>query len=128
MHVIVAHYLDPLEAQIARGLLVSEGIDAAVGDDQIGIANWELRLATGGAKLRVPAEQAERAREVLRALEAGEYRLDAEGDADDAPHDAAGVPDRESVSSRVAWVSLMLLGLPLPWRRRPRSDDAERAV
>jgi hypothetical protein len=117
MFTIVARYHDPIEAHIARGLLASEGIDAHVGDDQIALANWEWRLAVG-IKLRVPDVQAERAREILRALEDGAYRLEDSGAA--AELDA---PDRESRSSRLAWVALMLLHVPLPWRRRARHDD-----
>jgi hypothetical protein len=118
MFIIVASYIDPIEAQIARGLLASEGIDAHVGDEQVALANWEWRLAIGGTKLRVPTGQAERARAVLRAMEAGEYALvDEPSDAGLAP------PDRESASSRIAWLALMLLNLPLPWRRRAACDS-----
>jgi len=118
MFTIVASYHDPIEAHIARGLLASEGLDAHVGDDQIALANWEWRLATGGTKLRVPDAQAERARAILRALEAGAYGLD-NADAAADVH----VPDRESWSSRLAWLALMLLHVPLPWRRRTSRDD-----
>lgn len=31
-------------------------------------------------------------------------------------------PDRESASSRLALVAFLLLGLPLPWRRRARVE------
>ena len=124
MFTIVASYHDPIEAHIARGLLASEGLDAHVGDDQIALANWEWRLATGGTKLRVPHAQAARAREILRAMEAGAYRLDNA----DAAADVR-VPDRESWSSRLAWLALMLLHIPLPWRRRTsRDDEAVRAL
>lgn len=118
MFTIVASYIDPIEAQIACGLLVSEGIDAHVGDEQIALANWEWRLAVGGTKLRVPIEHAQRAHAVLRAMEAGEYALD------DMPMEAElTVPDRETLSSRLAWLALMLLNIPLPWRRREGRDD-----
>jgi hypothetical protein len=118
MFTIVARYHDPIEAHIARGLLASEGIEAHVGDDQIALANWEWRLATGGTKLRVPNAQAERAREILCALEAGAYRMhDDEAGAELQP------ADYESTSSRIAWLALMLLHLPLPWRRRAHRDD-----
>jgi hypothetical protein len=124
MFTIVASYIDPIEAQIARGLLRSEGIDAHVGDEQIALANWEWRLAIGGTKLRVPTEHAERALAVLRAMEAGEYALD------DGTDDAVLMPpDRESASSRMAWLALMLLSIPLPWRRREvRDDEAVRSL
>ena len=115
MFTTVASYIDPIEAQIARGLLQSEGLEVHVGDEHLAVANWEWRLAIGGTRLRVPTAQASRAREILRAMEAGEYAID-----DDAapapPHMRA--PDRETLSSRLAWLALMLCSLPLPWRRR----------
>ncbi|CAN5648618.1 hypothetical protein BH23PSE2_BH23PSE2_10240 [soil metagenome] len=120
----VASYIDPIEARIAQGLLVSEGIDAHLGDEQIALANWEWRLAVGGTKLRVPSAQAERARSVLQAMEAGAYALE-----DLSDSQTLLPPERESPSSRLAWLALMLLSLPLPWRRRPvRDDEAVRIV
>jgi len=115
MFVTVASYIDPIEAQIARGLLLAEGLEVHVGDEHLAVANWEWRLAIGGARLRVPAAQAARAREILRAMEAGEYAIDDDGR--DAPPQLRA-PDRETLSSRLAWLALFLLSIPLPWRRR----------
>lgn len=124
MFIIVARYADPLEAQIARGLLQAEGIDAHLGDEHAALANWEWRLAIGGAKLHVPQAQAEQARAILQALDAGDYAID-----DDAtPAPGIEAPDRESASSRLAWVVSMLLGIPLPWRRNRRGNDAVRGA
>lgn len=121
MFTTVAHYHDPIEAHIARGLLASQGIDAHLGDEHLALANWEWRLAVGGVKLRVPQEQAMHARNILRAAESGEYVLDEDDEADAAQ--ALRPPDRESWSSRLAWVALMLFSVPLPWRRRPIADE-----
>ena len=124
MHAIVARYADPIEARIAAGLLHAEGIDVHLGDEHMALANWEWRLAIGGVKLHVPADQLAQARELIRRLDAGEFRLPDE-DAGEAPGNAAqsrSAPDRESVSSRLAYVALMLLAIPLPWRRRALSD------
>lgn len=120
MFTTVAHYHDPIEAHIARGLLASQGIDAHLGDEHLMMANWEWRLAVGGVKLRVPAEQAQHACNILRAAEAGDYVLEEE----EAPAEARTLapPDRESWSSRLAWIALVLFSLPLPWRRKPASD------
>src|SRR5690606_30567645 len=114
MFTTVASYLDPIEAQIARGLLLSEGIDAHLGDEHAAIANWEWRLAIGGTRLLVPDAQAGRARDVLRAMDAGDYAIDD----DETPVPGMLAPDRESGSGRLAWLALMLVGIPLPWRRR----------
>ena len=121
MDIILASYTDPLEAQIALGRLQAEGIDARLDDAHSVLANWEWRLAIGGAKLRVPEAQAARAREVLAAIEAGAFALD-DGADDGGP---LRVPDRESLSGRIAWLMLMLFNIPLPWRRR-RDDSAGR--
>lgn len=123
MFTLVASYLDPIEAQIARGLLVAEGIDAHVSDEHLAVANWEWRLAIGGTKLRVPAEQAERARAILQAMKAGDYAIDDEAQPASPQLHA---PDRESASSRWAWLALILLSLPLPWRRRTVADAVVR--
>ena len=120
MFTTIAHYTDPIEAHLARGRLLSEGIDAHLGDEHLAAANWEWRLAVGGVKLRVADRDVERAKIVLQSLDAGEYAL-----ADIESEDARDLhaPDRESWSSRLAWVGLMLFGIPLPWRRRAASDD-----
>ncbi|MEZ0472497.1 putative signal transducing protein [Luteimonas salinilitoris] len=122
MLVIVASYTDPIEAQIARGLLAAEGIEVHLGDEHSALANWEWRLAIGGVKLRVPEEQAVHARHILQALDDGAYAL--QDDTVQATPDASlHTPYRESRSSRLAWAALMLLGIPLPWRRRSDSDE-----
>jgi len=123
MFTTVASYLDPVEAQIARGLLVAEGIAAHVGDEHLAIANWEWRLAIGGTRVRVADADAARARAILQAVEAGEYAIDDEA----APTYAQlHAPDRESTSSRLAWLALILLNIPLPWRRRNAGDAVVR--
>lgn len=119
MYTTIARYQDPIEAHIACGRLRAEGIDAHVADDQVAVANWEWRLALGGTRVQVPDAEATRARQVLRDLDAGDYALEDEpdGDADLQP------PDRESWSSRTAWIALMLFGIPLPWRRNKSGSD-----
>ena len=123
MFTTVASYIDPIEAQIARGLLLAEGLEVHVGDEHLAVANWEWRLAIGGTRLRVPSAQAARAREILRAMEAGEYAID-----DDAAPASPQLraPDRETASSRLAWLALMLLSIPLPWRRRDAGSTVVR--
>jgi len=118
MLVAVARFADPLEAHIACGRLRAEGIDAHVADANMGLANWEWRLAVGGTRVLVDEREAERARAIVRELDAGAYALDA--DSTDEPLHA---PDRESWSSRIAWIALMLFNIPLPWRRKPSRDD-----
>ncbi|PBJ84349.1 hypothetical protein CMZ84_07990 [Lysobacteraceae bacterium NML93-0399] len=113
---IVARYADPIEAQIACGLLQAEGIDVHVGDAHMALANWEWRLAIGGVKLHVPDQQLEPARELIRRLDAGEFAL--ADDDDVASDEPSAPPPRESLSSRLAWIALMVFSIPLPWRRK----------
>lgn len=127
MFATIARYADPIEAHIACGRLRAEGIDAHVADDQVTAANWEWRLAVGGTRLRVPEAEAGRARRVLAALDAGKFALAPGDDGDDADAPLAA-PEFESVSSRIAWIALMLFNIPLPWRRRPASDDMVREL
>lgn len=124
MLVTIAHYHDPIEAHIARGLLASHDVDAHLDDEHLALANWEWRLAMGGVKLRVPEAQAQRAREILHAAESGEYALVDDTAASETQ--ALQPPDRESPSSRLAWIGLMLFGIPLPWRRRKAPDQQAR--
>ncbi|QDW66813.1 DUF2007 domain-containing protein [Luteimonas granuli] len=146
MFTTVAAYTDPIEAQLALGLLQAEGIPARLDDTGTAIANWEWRLAIGGMRLRVPDEQVVHARRVLAALDAGDYALDDtawpeagiegrgevaggahEGRDGERGHDPAlQPPSRESLSSRLAWAALMLFGIPLPWRRRTDDDTVVR--
>jgi hypothetical protein len=67
-------FTDPLEANVLRALLESEGIPAFVADEQQVWMNWYLSHALGGAKLQVPAEHERAARAVLAAYRAGEYQ------------------------------------------------------
>ncbi len=69
----IATYLDPLEAEIARGLLESEGIPASLADENLVRMNWSFALAVGGVRLLVPPEAADAARAVLERQRNGEY-------------------------------------------------------
>jgi hypothetical protein len=123
MLVAVARFPDPIEAHIACGRLRAEGIDAHVADAHMGLANWEWRLAVGGTRVLVDERDVALARNVIRDLDAGRYALDA------GSEPSLQAPNRETWSSRLAWIALMLLGLPLPWRRKPpRDDEAVREV
>ena len=59
-----------------KACLESNGVDATVADAHLVQANEFLTTAVGGVRVLVPDAQLERAQEILRAYEAGEYRLD----------------------------------------------------
>lgn len=69
----IATYLHIWEAEIARGLLESEGISATLADENIVRLDWSHALAVGGVRLRVPFESVAAAREVLDRQARGEY-------------------------------------------------------
>lgn len=120
MPVTIAHFHDPLQARIVLGRLQAEGIAATLGDEHTLLANWEWRLAVGGARLRVDDADADRARALLQAIDSGAFALvHEEGEVASTPAESV---DRETPSSRIAWLAWVLLGIPLPWRRRQRAD------
>ena len=62
---VVATFTLPTEAEMARELLESNGIDAVVRDaGLVGVHPW-LSNAVGGVKLVVSSDDAELAREIL---------------------------------------------------------------
>ena len=62
---VVATFALPTHAEMARGLLESNGIQALLRDEGlVGVHPW-LSNALGGVKVVVAAEDAERAREIL---------------------------------------------------------------
>ena len=61
----VAHFREPYEAHIAKGLLESHGVPAIVFDEHIVWMNWMYSLAVGGVKVKVPPEFVTQAKELL---------------------------------------------------------------
>jgi hypothetical protein len=74
--VMVARIYDPLEAEMLRGRLESEGIPAMVADTQTAQVNPFYKLAIGGVRVMVPEAHMVRAREIVRADARGDYALD----------------------------------------------------
>jgi hypothetical protein len=65
--VTVGNYFDRLSAELAKGVLDVDGIDAYISADDAGGMRPSLLTASGGARLVVRAEDAGRASELLRA-------------------------------------------------------------
>jgi hypothetical protein len=63
--VTLLQYLQPLEAHILKGRLESEGIQCFVFDENLAINYPFAANLTGGAKLKVRAEDLERANEII---------------------------------------------------------------
>ena len=91
MLVTVASFTEPWEAHLFRLRLESEGIPAVVAHEQHVWAMWPYAMALGGAKVQVPPDEAEKAREVERRCRAGNYR--AELEVEMGPLDGVQCPD-----------------------------------
>jgi hypothetical protein len=77
----IATYAYPYQAEIARGRLESEGIPAFLADEFLINLNWLYTNAIGGIRLRVAADDALLAREILAQVESGQDLLvDAESE------------------------------------------------
>ena len=63
--VTLLKYLQPLEAHILKGKLESEGIPCFVFDENLAINYPFASNLTGGVKLKVRAEDLERANEII---------------------------------------------------------------
>jgi hypothetical protein len=74
--VMVARMYNPLEAEMLRGRLESEGVPAMVADIQTAQVNPFYKLAIGGVRVMVPEAYLARAREIVRADARGDYALD----------------------------------------------------
>ena len=69
-HVVLATFDHSIKAELAKSALANAGIDAHLGDDNLVSMNWLLANAVGGIKLIVREEDAERALEIYREIEA----------------------------------------------------------
>ena len=68
--------LDWHQAQVFRGRLEAEGIPMYMGDAHTNQTDPLLSPALGGFRIRVPADRAREAREILAAIQAGKFELD----------------------------------------------------
>jgi hypothetical protein len=103
--VTIGTYRNTVEAELARGLLESEGIEARVLDAHTN-ALRDIALAVG-ARLVVDAEHAERARELLQKAASASVR--------DDPEDGPQCP---RCKDRYAYEETSLLATVLRWLRR----------
>jgi len=119
--VTVAAFRDPHTAHIARSLLETEGIPAFVDYEHHVGMNWMYSRALGGVRLRVPEADAERAKELLGAADAGALAF--EPDDGPPPDDSERCPDCGSLEIEVLPLERrtkaisMLVALPFAWRR-----------
>jgi hypothetical protein len=136
--VVVAAYNSPIEAEMAKSRLQTEGIDADLLDVHTASIGTHMTLAIGGVKVRVLEADAERAHEVLNQL--GDFTLPDDFDDDEdeetalAENDAR--PDVKSLTSRalaagvlgaIFFPPLNLYSLWLVWRAVTDGEPLGRA-
>ena len=109
--VTVGWYLHPIEAEIARGKLESEGIPAFLHSVNHSAANWPLTLALGGIRLQVPPSAAEKALEILGTLK----ELENENENEKCPHCGSEDTARYKGQWKLALLSMHFLHIPLPF-------------
>lgn len=71
--VTIGRFGNPTDAEIARGLLKSHGIDAQVADSETASMAWQLVGAMGGVRLLAADDDAHRAKRVLAAADSGVF-------------------------------------------------------
>lgn len=110
----IATYLHTWEAEIARGLLESEGISATLADQNIVRLDWSHALAVGGVRLQVPADSVEAARAVLLRQQRGEYAIALEEELQVPPAICSKCGSRDlQPAHSVWWIVLLVLSFGL---------------
>jgi len=118
--VTVAWYLHPIEAEIARGRLESEGIPAFLHTKGHSQLDWPITLALGGIRLQVPPSAAGNAREILESVEPlpdGDEEIS-------CPGCGGSETVLEESSWRIAFLVVHFLHVPLPFKRGQRKCNA----
>ncbi len=72
---LVARFLNPTEAYLACSCLEAAGVSAFVADANVVQTNSLWAAALGGARLLVPIECLAEAKEVMKALDRGDFAL-----------------------------------------------------
>ena len=72
----IARLFTPIEAHMLQSRLQADGVHAVVVDAQLVGNDPLLTMALGGVRVLVPESHLERAREIVSAIERGDYALD----------------------------------------------------
>ena len=76
--VTVAHFSNPLKANVLRACLEAHGIFAFTWGEHLGTTHIVYSIAGGGVRVQVPGSQLAQAKEVMAAWERGELAIDDE--------------------------------------------------
>lgn len=111
-----------MEAEIAKGRLEAEGIEAFVQDENLVVQNWLYRNAIGGLRLQVAANDADRATEILASMTFDDQDLEPDlagvEDADLCPSCRSDELEYVRSEKRSAYLSWLLVGFPILARPR----------
>jgi hypothetical protein len=97
--VTIATFAEPAEATLARGVLQQEGIPCYLEGEEVIAALWLLGNATGGVKLQVPREHAERAVAILEDA-APQHEEPGTAEPEPADFEAEAADDAEAGEAR----------------------------
>lgn len=74
--VTIVRVTEVWEAHIIKARLQAEGLLASIADEHLVSMDWFYSNAIGGVRVQVPACEEDRARNVLEAVQRGDYALD----------------------------------------------------
>jgi hypothetical protein len=117
--VSIDRFFHPTDAHIAAGRLISEGIPVNLIGIHHASAHWLMTTALGGIHLQVPAESADAARAILASVAATE-----DVEASRCPKCGALDTSAHTNTWKLAFLSVHLFGIPLPWGRSRRKCNA----
>ena len=121
--VTVAIFVEPVEANLAKGRIEAEGIECFLAGEHFAGTYWLLSNAAGGVKLQVRESDAQRAAEILQAkAEKGSAETDdtwVEQDSGErCPKCHSDDIEYEPFSRKVFYLSILLLRFPLLFIKR----------
>ncbi len=119
--VVVATFLEPNQADIARLRLETEGVRAALDGENHIAMDWFISNAIGGVKLLVHERDLDSARRILQTTATG-ISDEQTGDETDREASLERCPAcnsddiyRERLKRRLIFLSILLLGIPIPF-------------
>ncbi len=78
--VVIRQFRDPGDAMVAKTILESSGIEAFLGDDNMIRLDWFISNLLGGIKLKVNAEDAQSADDILNQPVPPDFQVEGAGD------------------------------------------------
>lgn len=114
--VTVGWYLNPIEAEIARGLLESAGIPVFLHSKEHSQIDWPMTLALGGIRLQVPPSVAADAADILGSVQA-EPKNESESS---CPRCGSRDVISQKRSWRIAFLAVHVLNIPLPFKSQQK--------